>query len=1110
MFDVSLDYWSSCFSKEQAGGVLSTVCQAIASIIEDPQQKVGHLTLFSSSDAFTVREWHKGEICQPFSGTIHGRIEHQASLYTTKTAIRSTALEVSYEELDGLANRLAMRLVQVRVGQGSAVSLCMDKSIWGVVAMLGVLKAGAAFIPLDPSHPPNRLSLLVNKTESAVLLCSRNTREIVKGIDSSRLHVLVVEDIADTPVNPVCSLPQVNPSDTAYIIFTSGSTGTPKGVVVSHRAACGSMTECAKAFRLDKDSRSLQFSAYTWDAIVCEIFATLECGGTVFVPNEEERTSGLVDYIEREGLNWLFLTPTVLRLIPPARIESQKLTIVTIGELLGRDLIEYWHDKAVLINAYGPTETCVACTAKVIESADDISSNAIGKPFGSRAWVTAPGDHNLLMPVGSIGELVIEGPHIAEGYYKDPETTADLFIERPQWASGTIYRFYKTGDLVRQNRDGSLIFLGRKDTQVKVNGQRVELEEVEHHLNSLEFIKNAVALVAKEGPLAGKLTVLVSASHYANEEMKDTTRAPNQIPLVAPQLRGIAASDVTQFRKQLEDRLPIYMIPTCWIPLTHLPMVASGKIDRSLIQRWLIDPNAPNWVVSEEAKGQPQPATPVEVKLQEIWADVLNLPPVRIGTDRSFLSLGGDSISAIKIVSRSRSHGIRATVQDLLQRKTITELASLYAAEPPATVQRRPSKRILGISPTDVSQIYPLLHLTSNGALDHVTKTCCSQLGIQPADIEDVYPCSPVQEGILLAQARSTQVYDQRLAWKISDASKNTHDITQKLQSAWQILVNRHAILRTAFVEYPLPEHHFVQVVLRQASASTSLTEVEKYEQLGSEKATFQPPSRKALHHFTICNTANHDIYCMLEFNHALGDATSVQIIVHELCLAYDSQLKSDAPPYSSFISYLTSQDVRGVQSHWEAKLADAEACEFPKMGDTGLERSSRMQESLKIDALQFSSLRRLCSKSGITLATLASAIWALILSLFLGRDDVCFGYLASGRDIDVPDVREIVGPLVTLLVSHTKVNFNLTLLQVAQALQEGHVQSLPVQHYSLAKVYHALGMGGERLFNTVVNVLYFPESLSSDQSLSMTPTDGVTPSEVSTLYLALFLCPAH
>lgn len=1085
---------------------MGTICQAITSILEDPQQKIGDISLFSQADASRMKDWYNSEIICPRADTIHERIERQAVLQPTKLAVCSSVLDFTYEELNDLANRLARTLMRLGVGRGSIVPFCMEKSVWPTVAMLGVLKAGAAFVPLDPSHPPSRLGFLVNETEATVLLCSHNTYEKAQSIDRHGLNVVVVENIANTTTRPGPSLPQINTSETAYIMFTSGSTGIPKGVVVSHQAACGSLAECAKAFQLDNNSRSLQFSAYTWDAIICEIYSTLDCGGTIFVPNEAERMDGLVDYIEKQSLNWLFLTPTVLRLIPPERLQSQKLTVITIGELLGRDLIERWHDKVVLINAYGPTETCVACTAGVIQGADKTLSNYIGKPFGCRAWVTVPGHHDHLSPIGSVGELVIEGPNLAKGYYRDVQRTTELFIDRPQWASETSYRFYKTGDLVRQNADGSLIFMGRKDTQVKINGQRVELEEIEHHLFSLEGIEHAVALAPRDGLLKGKLVAVFSGSQYESTTAEDSAQALVRIPSVAPSLRSNLAHEVAQFRKRLEDKLPVYMVPTFWIPFTHLPLLSSGKTDRSQIYQWLNQADAPAWAINGDALGQLQPATPAELRLQQIWADVLNLPVAKIGTDRSFLSLGGDSISAMKVAWRSRADrlAVTVTVQDLLRRKTIVELASRVIAEASqlaVSTKAQALDQASGLSPaeSEAKPVFPLLQLSSRTALDEVTNSCCSQLGIQPADIEEIYPCSPMQEGILIAQARSSKVYDQRLTWKISSPIADTRHTASKLQKAWQVLVNRHAILRTAFIEYPLRGHHFVEVVLHQLLAMVSQVEMKEYHSFDSSQ-TLQLASHKVLHHLTICSTQN-DVYCTLNFNHALSDATSVQIMIHELCLAYDGHLETDAPSYASFISHLAGQDVRKVQSYWESALSGVEACTFPKQGDIDENSLSRAEETVKLSTRKVCQLYQLCSESEITVAALSNTIWAVVLSLFLGREDVCFGYLASGRDIDVEGIQHMLGPLVTLLVCHTNISHTSTqrLLDLARTIQDGYLQSLPAQHYSLAEVYHALGLQGERLFNTVVNVLYSGTSAreSPGQALFMVPVDAVTPSEV-------------
>jgi amino acid adenylation domain-containing protein len=1523
---MSFNSWRSFLREDEADCIIGTFSQAIASVVADPAQAVGGLSIFSPEDTSKVQAW---STCQlpDISSTIHEQVSRQAASSPGKMAVCSTSLNLTYEELESLSDRLARVLVGSGVGKGAVVPFCMEKSVWATVAMLGVVKAGAAFVPLEPAHPLARLEWLIEELKADFVLCSREALGKVKGLFQNRsdahkrLEVIVVEDVTSRVPSITTLLPSTKGSDTAYIIFTSGSTGTPKGVVVTHQAACGSIAQCAQAFRIDSKSRVLQFSAYTWDAILCEIFSTLDCGGTIFVPNEVERIDGLVQFLKKNELNWLFLTPTVLRLIDPEQVH-QKLTIVTIGELLGQDLIDSWHSKAVLINAYGPTESCVACVSGVVEKG--ASSHFIGKPFGSRAWVVLADDHNRLSPLGSIGELLIEGPNLAQGYFNDKQKTAMSFPSYPRWATQfgleASSRFYKTGDLVRQNiDDGSLIFITRKDAQIKINGQRVELGEVEHHLLNSErtCIRDAITLVPNDGPWKSKLVAVLSLPDHGNST---SSTSKNSIPLISPSLHNNnVAKEIFRCRRRLEDNLPAYMVPTFWVPLTQLPVLDSGKIDRSQISRWLCEPDENSeeqiqaWVASigTPDEDQKQPMTLAQVKLRRIWAHVLHLPEVKVSIDKSFLNLGGDSIMAVTVATQSRAAGIAVTVQDLLRRKTIEELVSsaeidaaevqehhkeqaselsptqaLYVAadqaqivhpgllinlirpvnnevvlaavkilvgrhpmllarfqqdrrdnskwmqriaddvqdswifnvrqldsvediqmvyassqsdvvvqpgpvlsvnlihiqcKPPSTyilltanalivdveswriifddledilrtgapqqpasmpfrdwinqqatmpvaslpteptsqhwgleagyqnelalvgfsisqeetealmtscndwLRTEPSDLIIAaviyafelvftdrslpmvfserdvrqapngdvdiartvglftkifpvalqpaeqqhesvssslketlmkvkdsvltarranwslqatssdhkpmdiifrpfstlqrlggdesileatvmtghrptaslavfeISPSlergslviklsypacipmqeEISkwmehckdsveetirltrtlipqptlQSYPLLRLTSYIELDKVTKACQLQLSLrQLAEIEDIYPCSPMQEGILLAEAKtSLSIYDQRLTWKI----KNRDVDLCKLQDAWQALVDRHTMLRTVFIEYPLQDYHAAQVVLGELKANVSVIKCKDVEELQMIQAHRPEVQSKVLHDLVICETQSGEFYCVLSFNHLLGDATSLQIIVQELQLVYGGHPESATPSsYGDFISYLSRQDSKEVYRYWETFLAGVDACAFQKLTDVEHnnahpESSSISQLSINLTTRQISELRRLSTESDITIAMVSNTIWAVILHTFLSREDVCFGYLASGRDIDLPGVESMLGPLVTLLVCSLNIRPTMRLLDLARAVQDNYAQSLSAQHYSLAEVYHSLGLQGEQLFNTVINVIPTQASLApaggkqyTDQSLDMVPVEIINPSE--------------
>jgi amino acid adenylation domain-containing protein len=377
---------------------------------------------------------------------------------------------ISYDSLDQLSSRLATYLRQLGVGRGAFVPLCFDKSTFNVVSMLGVMKAGAAFVPLDPAAPVARLQTLSDNICASVLLCSPQYATTLLHIVDNVIPVdgPMIDQLPQTSSND--RLPSVSSSDLAYLIFTSGTTGEPKGTMIEHGAYCSGAKAHGPAMLMHSGSRVLQFASHVFDASLVEILTTLMLGGVVCIPSEENRLNNLKTAMAEMKVNWAVLTPSFVGFIDPADVPELK-TLVLAGEAMSKAHIETW-SHLELVNGYGPSECSVASVVNSHVTPETSPSN-IGRPTGVLVWVVDPENHHDLAPMGCVGELLIQGPSVARGYLNDIEKTKASFISAPAWASHqdpdqSEWRIYKTGDLVRQCPDGTLDFCGRKDTQVKV------------------------------------------------------------------------------------------------------------------------------------------------------------------------------------------------------------------------------------------------------------------------------------------------------------------------------------------------------------------------------------------------------------------------------------------------------------------------------------------------------------------------------------------------------------------------------------------------------------------------------------------------------------------
>ncbi|KAK2778742.1 hc-toxin synthetase [Colletotrichum kahawae] len=634
----------------------------------------------------------RGDFIAPvkISATINDIISEQSAAHPGKEAVVSTLDKMSYDALEAMSSALAIHLRSVGVATGDYVPLCFEKSIWTIVAMLAIMKAGAAFVPLDPAQPISRLRAIITEIKAKVAIVSAfHSKATDLGVattvvaDRSSLEVLLQSNTTES------SRLSSNPENPAYVIFTSGSTGTPKGVVISHSAFASGATAHGKTLGISSDHRVLQFSSYSFDASLFEILTTHIHGGTVCVPTEKQRVEGIPDFVKEMNVSLSLLTPSVARLLAPSDVPSLK-TLVLGGEAPDEPLITRWLDSRVKVfNAYGPSECSVIATIQAC--ATGAEPRIIGYPAGCSCWVVDAGDFNVLVANGEVGELLIEGPTLANGYL-DGLQTSTSFIDSPFWGKGI--RLYKTGDLVQRTQDGSFIYIGRKDFQIKINGQRVELGDVESHLSACRFVKRGVVIFPSSGPLAKQLVGVLDMEE--DEKDDDYTNTDSVNYRKRSRHRAKALEDIQQ---ELSERVPSIMMPRHWVDVEKLstggfPLSIAGKANRKLITRWIEEMSVPD---SQDIDG---PAL-ADCATTEIGSDekiayelagkVFSLLPresfhLQRGIPSRFADLllhssGLDSLNMMSIMHFVRSkYQVRVSIQLLMDERTsIRSLATFIA-----------------------------------------------------------------------------------------------------------------------------------------------------------------------------------------------------------------------------------------------------------------------------------------------------------------------------------------------------------------------------------------------------------------------------------------------
>lgn len=691
---LSLTYWEPLVSEWQVDNIANSFQRVIRSLVDQEGKTIGELTVFSEQDMNRVSLWNNQQYPK-VEACVHDVVKMQFLARPNAQAICAHDGSFTYRELDRLSAKLASHLQLLNVVPETKVSLCFEKSKWNVVAMLAVLRAGGACVPLDPSQPLERLRMIIHDNDAQIILVAPSVKQKLDGLAP---EVMVIDQ--HYFANRLITAPKsesktvtVEPSNLAFIIYTSGSTGVPKGIMLEHANICTSVEAHGTILQISPQSRVLQFAAHIFDVSIGDVFCTLMRGGCVCIPSEQDRVNDLARVIREMQVNTASLTPSVSCLLNPDEVPGLR-TIINCGEAPNDKVASIWSGIDSFSNLYGPAECTIYSAYKGQVGKNGTISN-IGYGMASSYWIVEPNNRDRLAPVGTIGELLIEGPLVARGYLNDPERTAERFIENPRWVrlfsqSRSTRRFYQTGDLMRYNLDGTMDYLGRKDNQIKLHGQRIELGEVEHHLAMHETTGHAMVLFPIKGRCQRSLVAILSPAATGLRKLSGTapTERSTEVPievsgsgLTLLTRESIEASKLSlqALEEHVSSKVPAYMVPHVWIAVEEIPLNSSQKLDRAKVKRWVeeITENVYQQIIDAGARECSGPKTVMDSTLQSVIGRVLNLPIEQIPLDRSFLSLGGDSITAMQVVSRGRAEGMLITVQNILQSKSILQLASL-------------------------------------------------------------------------------------------------------------------------------------------------------------------------------------------------------------------------------------------------------------------------------------------------------------------------------------------------------------------------------------------------------------------------------------------------
>ncbi|UXH76220.1 non-ribosomal peptide synthetase [Roseateles amylovorans] len=1039
---------------DRMAGYLDTAVRGLVQALSDGGDRPLHtLLLLDPAEQETLSRWSQGPGIVAPPVPVHRLIEQQAAADPDAPALVFGTHTLSRGELNRRANRLARRLIGLGVGPDTRVGLAVERSLEMMVGVLAILKAGGAYVPLDPELPAERLAYMLQDSGVALVLTQPHLRERLSegagrvwiDIDLAALAEVVGSHEPSDDYNPEVDL---HGEHLAYVIYTSGSTGRPKGAANRHLALHNRLAWMQQAYALDRSDTVLQKTPLSFDVSVWELFWALAEGARLAIaaPGDHRDPARLVALIQAHQVTTLHFVPSMLQaFLAHEGIEACTglRRLICSGEALpveAQNGVFRRLPGVGLFNLYGPTEAAIDVTHWTCRD-DGRSQVPIGAPLtGLSTWVL-DGDLNPV-PAGVPGELYLGGVGLARGYHGRPGLTAERFVAHPLATDGS--RLYRTGDLVRWQGQGQgqgqLDYLGRTDHQVKIRGLRIELGEIEAQLLAQPGLREAV-VVAQRLPTGDRLVAYVSA-----QPGNDTT------------------PEVASLREALGRVLPDYMVPAVIMVLDQLPLNPSGKVDRRALP-------AASLISSV---GHEPPQGEAEEAIADVWAEVLNTTPV--GRHDNFFEVGGDSILSLQIISRLRRRGWLLTPRQVFELQTIARLAEVAGCAPavPTSVMPLPPSTS---SPTrTASEAGPASEGSTPDSpagqlLKELGETALTALGIDLLQIEEVYPLVPTQEGMLLhsVEAPDSGLYVNQLSVEVR------HLDTDRLEAAWQVMVARHPMLRTAVLWQPGMARP-LQLVLREVHARVERLD---WRRTGGRvadvcRAALTRPVdwlRPPLSQVTVIQLAEDRHHLVWTRHHLLSDGWSDARLMAEWLRCYAGEALPPPPPrYGEFVRWLQRQDPGAPQAFWSGLLASMDGPTLLAEANRAVPgRSGFHKLYTRFDPDRTSALQAFSRRERVTVNTLVQAAWAVVLHRHTGRDQVVFGATVAGRPAALPGAEEMLGLFINTLPVPVRWQAGQRVGEYLRAVQDLNLRIRDHEQVALADVQRWAGSSGRPLFDSII-----------------------------------------
>ncbi|RPA83004.1 hypothetical protein BJ508DRAFT_77443 [Ascobolus immersus RN42] len=955
---------------------------------------------------------------------LHTAFEKHAQTNGSKVALEflhddDKLQKLTFAEMNQAANRVAHFILAKGISRDEAVPLCLEKSPSYYIAVLGAMKAGAAFTPIDSTAPDQRKKLMINELGAKLVFANSKTIKNLGELGVSAEVVDIDSVISGTgqKENPVVK--DLTPECLVYRLYTSGSTGVPKAVSLEIKSALQTIRASRSIIPWKPESKLLQFAATTFDMCYYDCFMAWNYGFTLCSAGRSKLLGDLAGTIRSMNVTMLDLTPSVADTLTATELPEVEL-LYCIGEAMPNSVVASWEGRCV--NSYGPTEAAQCCT--IVPVSTSVKSANIGKPFPTASFFLYSADGKHVMPTFAVGELCIGGDQVAREYYKNAELTSSRFMDTE------FGRIYRTGDNVRMLADGTFEFIGRTDDQIKIRGLRVELDEINVVLrDSSDSIKDVTTIVAKHSDNSKENIISFLAAGGAKAHGTE------------PHVLTDKDSIIKLARKRAEEKLPRYMLPGMIIFIDHIPRSAAGKVDRKVLKAIFSAQDAASLGLEQEEAKNDAPWAEKESVIRSVFSSISQVPEEKILRDSTIYQLGLDSISANQVSVELKKRGLDIGVLDILERPNIRQLSELFAADEPV------------IESTDAAvSTSAFLSEFSQTHTDEVLR----ELGASAADLDGVYPCTPAQEGMLSQFVHSDgKLYFNHMAFKLPRGTS-----IDKLKSSWEAVADLEPILRSSFAEIDSQDHSFAMAVWKPkkqiinwdvvAVEGTVDKTIEKYQQVTAEKA--KNAATKPMWYLTLIKATRPVL--MFSAHHAIFDAHAFSIILQKVADIYLGRNVSGSAGFNELLDVISRQAYDPIvlveeKDFWTQHLSGSTVAKFPMMTPTRITATTNHVVE-HVCEVPITDIEAGARNIGVPLAAVAQAAWARVLGAYMGEPQVTYGLVLSGRT-GISNAENTVFPCITTLPALSALVG--TNLDLAKSVQTYNTKLLKFQHTPLKSI---------------------------------------------------------